>query len=305
LIGLLSVSGGDFSIVGDLCSSQSLAPAGTCLVTLKYTASAGGPASGTLTVPSNGVGSPATVALTGAGLAGTFAADRASVAFGSVLGGTTSSKLVRLTNAGSGPLSFSGISIVGFDRTLFSIGSAGTCTAATVLASGDVCSIEIRYAPTADGDATASLQVTGNATNSPFSIPLTGTASSPADLNVSIGVNTKVAKRDGDLVYTITVFNQGPSAAPGTAIVDALPSTEEFMKLVAPAGAACTKPAVGASGTLKCNVGTILSGGSVSITVTVKVTTRKTSVTNGASATSLAVDPDPTDNQASVTTPVK
>jgi hypothetical protein len=50
---------------------------------------------------------------------------------------------------------------------------------------------------------------------------------------------------------------------------------------------------------------TLAAGASISLVLSVKVTLKKGTVTNGASATSTVPDPDPLDNQASITTPLK
>src|SRR5207249_7469610 len=185
--------------------------------------------------------------------------------------GQSSTRTVTLASTGTIPVLITTASLAGADYSMVSDGCSGLS-----LAPGNTCLVTLKYtASGTSGPSSGTLKVTSNATSSPDTIALTGASTSPADLNVSIGVNTKVAKRDGSLAYTITVLNAGPGPAPGTVVVDAIPSTEEFTKLVAPSGATCTKPAIGASGTLKCNVGTLAAGASVSLVLTVKVTTKK------------------------------
>jgi uncharacterized repeat protein (TIGR01451 family) len=275
---------------------------GSCSVDFTFTPGGAGSRSATFTFPNDSLDGPQSVTMTGSGVAPVATLTvPASVDFGTLNAGQSSTRTLTLTSNGTIPVSIGAAALSGADYAVVTDACSGQ-----LLAPGNSCSVTLKYTASATpGASNGTLKVTSNAVGSPQTIPLTGASTVPADLNVSIGVNTKVAKQGGSLVYTITVFNAGPGPAPATTIVDALPSTMVFASLVAPAGATCTKPAVGASGTLKCNVGTVAAGASVSLAVTVKVTTKKSSVTNGASATSTAPDPDPLDNQASVTTPVK
>ena len=275
---------------------------GSCTVSFKFTPGGPGPRSGTFTFPNDSLDGPQAVTMTGTGVVPVATlTSPASVDFGSLNAGQSSTKTVTLSSTGTIPVLINAASIAGADYSVVSDGCSGLS-----LTPGSTCTVTLKYtASGTPGPSSGTLKVTSNATSSPNTIALTGSSISPADLNVSIGVNTKIAKADGDMAYTITILNAGPGAAPGTLVVDALPSTEVFKALVAPAGVTCTKPAVGASGTVKCNVGTLAAGASISLVLTVNVTAKKGSVTNGASATSTVPDPDPQDNQASVTTPIK
>jgi uncharacterized repeat protein (TIGR01451 family) len=275
---------------------------GSCTVDFTFTPGGAGPRSATFTFPNDSLDGPQSVTMTGTGVLPVASLTvPSSVAFGTLNPGQSNMQTFSLLSSGTIPVSISAASLSGADYSVVSDGCSGLS-----LSPGSSCSVTLKYTASATpGGSSGTLTITSNGVGSPQTIGLTGASTPQADLNVSIGVNEKFAKPNGSLTYTITVLNAGPGSAPATTIVDALPSGEEFTKLVAPAGASCTKPAVGASGTVKCNVGTLAAGASVSLVLTVNVTTRKGTVTNGASATSGAPDPDSADNQASVTTLVK
>ncbi len=92
-----------------------------------------------------------------------------------------------------------------------------------------------------------------------------------------------------DTVYTVRVTNSGPSIAELVEITDVLPvlgSGLSFQSVVASQGACGTVPAVNSiGGTIVCQIGTIIAGGSETITVTMSGTAKGV-FTNNASVTS-------------------
>ena len=235
---------------------------GSCTISFKFTPGGPGLRSATFTFPNDSLDGPQAVTMTGTGVVPVATlTSPASVDFGALNAGQSSTKTVTLSSTGTIPVMINAASIAGADYSVVSDSCSGLS-----LNPGSTCTVTLKYtAAGTPGASNGTLKVTSNATSSPNTIALTGSSISPADLNVSIGVNTKISKTAGDMAYTITIFNAGPGAAPGTLVVDALPSTELFQALVAPAGVTCTKPAVGASGTVKCNVGTLAAGASVSL----------------------------------------
>ncbi len=91
-----------------------------------------------------------------------------------------------------------------------------------------------------------------------------------------------------DTVYTVTVTNQGPSAAEDVIIADTLPATGlSFQSVVPSAGACPTQPAPNAvGGAISCDIGYLAAGATASITVAM-TGVAKGVVTNNASVTSL------------------
>ncbi|HZV61575.1 MAG TPA: SdrD B-like domain-containing protein [Methylophilaceae bacterium] len=88
-------------------------------------------------------------------------------------------------------------------------------------------------------------------------------------------------------VYTITVNNQGPSAAENVVVTDTLPATGLSFQSATPSAGSCpTQPAVNAvGGTIICNLGYIPASSSRTISVNMTATAKGV-VTNGVSVSS-------------------
>jgi len=55
-----------------------------------------------------------------------------------------------------------------------------------------------------------------------------------------------------DLTYRLTVTNHGPGVPKSLSVTDALPPATAFVRVAASVGGACTTPAVGGAGTVRC-----------------------------------------------------
>ena len=106
----------------------------------------------------------------------------------------------------------------------------------------------------------------------------------------------------GDIAFTLVAVNHGPSAAADVVVRDTLPQGLT-LKSSQPGQGRCAD----ASGTLVCELGTIASGASASITVIMGTTAEHggTSVTNRASVAGAARDPRPANNDAAATVEVR
>jgi len=91
-----------------------------------------------------------------------------SISFGSQVVGTASAgQAITLSNTGSAELRIVGIAVASpFTQT-------NTCGSS--LAAGATCSINVAFAPTAEGDFTGDVSVTDNAKGSPQTVRLSGT----------------------------------------------------------------------------------------------------------------------------------
>lgn len=139
-----------------------------------------------------------------------------------VVGQTSSLQAVTLTNMGHVALSISRISISG------DFGETNTCGAS--LGAGQNCSISVIFAPTAVGTRSGAVTIADNASNSPQTIPLSGTG-------VSVGLNLNSAGP------TSATVQAGQAAAYQLTIGGAgFGGTASLSCTGAPAGASCSLP---------------------------------------------------------------
>ncbi len=90
-----------------------------------------------------------------------------------------------------------------------------------------------------------------------------------ADLRMSKTVDDATIFQGQNAIYTLTVTNDGPSAASGIQLADDLPAGVTFVSLPAPAGFSCTTPAVGATGLVTCSAATLANGAAATFILTV------------------------------------
>ena len=98
-----------------------------------------------------------------------------SLNFGNQQVNTTSAvQTVTLTNTSNANLTIHSIGLSGTNSGDFH--QSNTCpSSSSTLAAGDHCFIDVTFKPTAEGSRSASLTITGNASNSPQSVALSGT----------------------------------------------------------------------------------------------------------------------------------
>ncbi|NUR29806.1 MAG: choice-of-anchor D domain-containing protein [Catenulispora sp.] len=157
---------GDFAQTNN-CGA-SIPANGSCTVTVTFRPTAAGARSGSLTVNAGGVTNA--VALSGTGIAPgpVLGANPGSLSFGrTVVGSSAATQAVTITNSGTSSASVSGVSVAGdFSQT-------NNCS--TIPVNGS-CTVYVTFTPTTGGTRTGTLTVTSNATNSPTTVALSGTA---------------------------------------------------------------------------------------------------------------------------------
>jgi len=138
--------------------------------------------------------------------------------------------------------------------------------------------------------------------------PNSANNSAQATTTVNPGADLALTKSDSpdpahvgqDLIYTITVKNNGPQSATGVMVTDPIPKSTGFGSAGASQGT-CTR----SKETVVCSLGTIASTKTATVTILVKPTVKGT-VTNTANVTLTGpTDPKPANNTASATTTVE
>ena len=126
-----------------------------------------------------------------------------------------------------------------------------------------------------------------------------------ADLALSLVASPTEGKVQKPLKYTIRVENAGASNANSVVVTDDLSAEHRFVSVSSSQGS-CQAPPVGTNGTVTCNLGFVLKGQSATVDIVVKLAaTRRAAITNTASVTGSAPDPNTTNNSATISTPLK
>jgi uncharacterized repeat protein (TIGR01451 family) len=120
------------------------------------------------------------------------------------------------------------------------------------------------------------------------------------DLEITKTVSPAHPVAGQEIVYTITVTNDGPIAAQNVIVEDDLPVEVNYLADTD----TCSGVAVGDTGTLTCELGTIEAGASKAFEIKVSIDPDlggATSITNTATVTSDANESDPADNTIALT----
>jgi YD repeat-containing protein len=215
------------SVTGDFLQSSNcparLAPSASCTANVSFKPTAVGTRSGKLLFADNASASPQNVLLTGTGQGFPIVSLSAtSLAFGiQALGSTSASKNVILKNTGTTALSITSIGPSG-DFTI----PANMCGSS--LSPQTSCTISVAFQPTAVGTRIGNITINDNATGSPHTVSLTGTATavtlSPSALNFSPQVvGTTSSGR------TVTVTNHSTATLNFTGITIAGTNAGDFV----------------------------------------------------------------------------
>ena len=192
-VAIVGANAGDYSET-NTCGAT-LAASANCAISVTFKPTASGTRTASVSVADNASGSPQAVSLTGTATAASAPAVTlapASLTFSSQTVGTSSAaQAITLTNSGNAALTITAVTIVGANAGDY--GETNTC-GATLAASAN-CAISVTFKPTATGTRTASVSVADNASGSPQTAALSGTAvgpdfslaASPATLTITAG----------------------------------------------------------------------------------------------------------------------
>lgn len=165
-----NVTGAGYAITPALAFPLTLGPGQSQAFSLRFQPAAAGVVAGSVSLVSNATASPATIALTGAGLAQVLqlVLNPASIGFGDVQTGQTDSRLVTATNTGNSSVTITAANVTGagFSQTGLAI--------PLTLTPGQSTNFSAVFAPAAAGPASGSISLVSTATNSPVAVTLTG-----------------------------------------------------------------------------------------------------------------------------------
>lgn len=273
-ISVAGTNASDFAQTDTCPSSPSaLAVGASCTISVTFAPSASGSRSATVTITDNAAGSPQTVTLGGTGSSPVPAVTLTptNLSFASQLAGTQAAvKTATLTNSGTGPLSISSIALAGFNPLDFS--QTNTCPSSPVaLPVGASCTISVTFSPSVAGSRNASLSIVDDAANSPQSIALSGTGTTPAPAvsltPTSLSFGSQVVGSTSP-AQSVTLTNAGTAALTLTNIAVGGTNASDFAETTTcPSGPSTL--AVGASCTISFTFSPSASGSrSANLTLT-------------------------------------
>jgi uncharacterized repeat protein (TIGR01451 family) len=180
--------------------------------------------------------------------------------------------------------------------------ASGTVTCALgTIANGGTANVEITVTPHSAGSITNQAAVTSDVADrdsDDTSASATTTVKDVADLSLTKGDSPDPVLAGELLTYALSAHNSGPQEATGVTITDTLPTGVTFVSAT-PTQGSCSE----ASGTVTCALGTLADQANADVEIQVRHSTPGT-ITNQATITSDAHDPNTADNSASAETTV-
>ncbi|MBI5635000.1 MAG: SBBP repeat-containing protein [Nitrospirae bacterium] len=129
--------------------------------------------------------------------------------------------------------------------------------------------------------------------------PVRGGEPAYSDISVLMTDSPDTVQINQQVTYNITVINNGPDAAPGVLLTDAIPSGATYVSST-PSQGTCAP----SGNTLSCSIGSMVNGATATISVVVIAPGTAGSITNTVTVSSGSNDPNATNNSASATTTV-
>ncbi len=197
-----------------------IAPGGTLTGSVFFTPTQNGARTATLVSSDNAAGSPHSITLSGTGGSGSapgFSAAPTPLTFASQQVGTTSSsQAITISNPGTAQLQITALSLNGGNAGDFAFASGFNPLQPINIAANASTSIPLVFAPTASGARSTTLTITDNATGSPHSVTINGTATSGSSGPVASLSTTTITFPSQPVnvassPMTVTVTNTGTS----------------------------------------------------------------------------------------------
>jgi Abnormal spindle-like microcephaly-assoc'd, ASPM-SPD-2-Hydin len=178
-ISAATTAGAGFSISG-LTLPTTLNSGQSVSFSVKFAPSSTGSANGSVTITSDGSNPNLTIPLSGNAIAdGSVTASPTSIAFGSVVVGSSQTTTQTLTNSGGSNLKITGAAASG---TGFSV--SGISLPVT-LSAGQSTSFSVKFTPSSSGSATGNLSITSDGTNPTLNVPLSATGVADGSVSAS------------------------------------------------------------------------------------------------------------------------
>jgi uncharacterized repeat protein (TIGR01451 family) len=204
--------------------------------------------------------------------------------------------------AGSGPEITSLLPAAGAIGTLVTIaghGFGGTQGTSTVTFSGTDAGLAATWS-----ERLITINVPSGAITGPVVVTVGGIASNgviftvkpTADLSLTKRASPEPVPSGQNITYTLTVTNNGPNDATGVTLVDTFAPSSSAQSFTASQGS-CT----GGTPSATCNLGTITSGSTATVTFVVLPPPGPGSITNSATVSANEFDPNPANNTATAT----
>jgi len=213
----VSVAGTGFS-AGTLSLPISLNAGQSTTFNLQFAPTSAGSATGTATIVSNAPNSPATVSLSGTGVAATLVLSLSptSLSFGNVNTGSSSTQTVTVNNTGNANVQISSISESGTGFTL-----AGASTPVTLTPNQSL-TFSVIFSPASAGSLTGTVTVTSNASGSPATITLAGTGVQATTHTVTLNWTASTSTVAGYNIYRSSTSATSGFAQINTSLVTSL-----------------------------------------------------------------------------------
>jgi hypothetical protein len=158
-------------------SGMTLAPKAKCYFGINFNPTASGAQSATLVISDDAADSPQSLALSGTGGTPKSTLSAASLAFGRIeLGSSSTGRHLTISNSGTWPLTVAGVSLEGTNPGDFAVSDySGACTTGMTLNVGAKCVLALQFNPKSAGARSASLVITDDTAASPKTVLLSGT----------------------------------------------------------------------------------------------------------------------------------